>query len=464
MKIPRLPPFGRRAFLGGTASALAFLPWTRASAQDAQASRPVQNRDERMSFLANDRVRLGIDLAKGGAITHLADLARGPENIINSHDLGRQIQMSYYAGPIPYRVPGHAGPRPVWEAIGWNPIQVGDDYGNASRIVDQRNDGHELYVKCVPMQWPLDDVPGECTFESWLRLEGNVVHSRCRLVMARTDRTQWPAREQEVPAVYTNGPWHDLVTYRGDRPFTGDALTHIDHPFDIGAPCAEWTATENWAALLDDSGHGLGVWSPATAHFTGGFYGKKGAGGPRDAPTGYIGPSRVEIIDHDIVHEYRYALVCGDVEAIRSWVYAQPRATGAPSWSFAHDRQGWSYVDAGDTGWPIRGALNIRPHAGKTSPQIIGPAAAWQAHGARRVTVRGRFTDVSDLRLLWKPLDAADFVSDPAALVQVGAGMDEIVFDLSRCAGYRDLVTQLRLDPKVVSDSARIVLHSVSLS
>jgi len=460
--------FARRAFLNAAAASSAgALLAPAAFSQTEVLAQPGRRRDhpEQMSFLANDKIKVGIDLAKGGAITFLADLTRGPENMINSFDLGRQVQMSYYSGPVPFRVPGHEGPRQTWEQIGWNPIQVGDDFGNASRILEHRNDGHELYVRCVPMQWPLDDVPGECTFESWLRLEGNVVRARARLVMTRADTTQWPARDQELPAVYTNGPWYDLVTYRGDQPFTGGALSHLEHPFTMDAPWMNWPATEHWAALLDKSGHGLGVWSPETTLFSGGFYGEKGKGGQKDAPTGYIAPNRVEIIDHNITHDYSYALICGDVTAIRGWVYAQQRPARLPSWTFTQDRQGWTYVDATDSGWPIRGKLDIRPDQGKTTPQIVGPVTAWQARDGQRVTVRGRFTDVSQIRLFWRALDKA-FATDPLAIATVHPvkGVQELSFDLHHCADYLGLITQLRLDPRTGGAAPLIELHSIALS
>jgi hypothetical protein len=152
-----------------------------------------------MSFLDNGVVRIGADLALGGAITWLSHRER-PDNLINSYDLGRQIQMSHYSGPVPFQPPGTIL-RPEWRDIGWNPIQTGDVFGHASRVLDHRNDGRELYVKCVPMHWPLDNVPGECVFESWITLAGSEVHLRFRATNARPDMTRYPARHQELPAV-----------------------------------------------------------------------------------------------------------------------------------------------------------------------------------------------------------------------------------------------------------------------
>ena len=57
----------------------------------------------KMTFLDNGEVRIGMDLALGGAVTLIAS-KNHPGNIINSADLGRQIQMSHYSGPWPYEV------------------------------------------------------------------------------------------------------------------------------------------------------------------------------------------------------------------------------------------------------------------------------------------------------------------------------------------------------------------------
>ena len=104
---------------------------------------------EKMSFVDNGIIRLGVNLNLGGSVTYLAD-ADDRINIINNHDWGRQIQMSFYSGPVPF-TPGGKQPSKTWAGLGWNPIQSGDYAGNRSSIIDLRNDGKSIYVKCVPM-------------------------------------------------------------------------------------------------------------------------------------------------------------------------------------------------------------------------------------------------------------------------------------------------------------------------
>ena len=151
------------------------------------AGEPRHQRDEsRMSYLDNGTIRLGIDLSLGGAITFLSS-SKDQLNVVNNHDCGRQIQMSHYSGPVPFVV-GDKRPHKSWTGIGWNPIQSGDVYHNRSQVLEHRNDGRTLYVKCVPMHWPLENVP------------------RC----AAASRTRGPTRRSTLPAA-RNCPRYTLT-------------------------------------------------------------------------------------------------------------------------------------------------------------------------------------------------------------------------------------------------------------
>lgn len=299
-----------------------------------------------MSWIENDRIKLGVDLDLGGAITFLASTKDGG-NVINNFDLGRQVQLSFYSGPVPFESSGQK-PAEHWRHLGWNPIQTGDDFKNASRILTHENDGKHIHLTCIPLQWPLNNIPGECTFESWLELDGSMVKARARLNNARSDHTQYSARLQELPAVYANAAFPRVVSYTGAKPFTRDAITDIPksktkHPWSF------WAGTERWAALLDDTDYGLGLITPDRVDFTGGFAGKPGANDTRGNSTGYLAGQGLEILDHNIVYEFRYELVLGSLDDIRKRA-ATHRPPGPPAWIFTQDRQGWHYQNASDTG------------------------------------------------------------------------------------------------------------------
>ena len=402
-----------------------------------------------MSFVDNGTVRVGINLDIGGAITYVAS-SDSTENIINSHDWGRQVQMSFYAGPTPF-VPNGKEPNRTWRFLGWNPIQAGDCYGHGSKVIAHENDGKTLYVKCIPMQWPLNNEPGECTFETWIRLEDNAVRVRSQINNARADKTPYPARGQELPAVYTNGNYYRLFTYAGNQPFTGGDLRQITKVWRSGAPDQveggpwdHWYATENWAALVRDDDFGLGVWSPGTYTFVGGFAGEPGQGGPRDAPTGYIAPIRSEILDHNIQYAYDYVLIVGQLDAIRQYVRAHGQTPSLPDYSFHKDRQSWTLRDCSDQGWPLDETWNVSLNEGQ--PLLRGPDAYWLAADAPTMYVRAAFNTQQDTAVLaWEGLNGPG--GQCSFPVQPDGQMRTYEVDLSSLPAYTGPCQRLLLQP-----------------
>jgi hypothetical protein len=396
-----------------------------------------------MSYLDNGTIRLGVDLNLGGAITWLSK-SKSDLNLINSWDWGRQVQMSFYSGPVPF-MPGGKAPAPEWKGLGWNPVQAGDHFGNASKTIEQSNDGKTIHIKCIPMQWPLDKVPLEGTFEAWYSLDGSAVQVRSRLNNARSDKIQWPARTQELPAVYSNAPFYKLMTYTGGKPFTSGELTRIDHQMTPNDPWGHWFATENWAALLNDDGWGLGVWNPACFKFSGGMAGKPGKGGPKDSPTAYIAPNREEILDHNIEHEFEYTLILGDLKTIRRYVYDHAKKPTPPTYQFDKDRQGWRYQHATDTGWPIRGELDVQLDG--EDPQLVGPASFWQAADAPVLYICAAFhTDQNTAQIFWSTFGEKGMKNIDLPIVADGEYRTYKV-RLGHSKDYKGAITGLRFDP-----------------
>ena len=305
--------------------------------------------NEYLTFIENDHIRLGINMALGGCITYLA--AKGGKNLINSHDWGRQVQLSFYAYPQPYRPEGVEYSE-QWTNCGWNPIGCGDAFGNRSKILDSRVTEDSIYVKCIPMQWSLNDQPGDCTFEIRYRLNGPQVEVTARLNNDREDKTRYPARGQELPAVYTNGEWWQAVSYVGNAPGTNGPLTRL---YEKNGFCwlPYFRATEHWSAIVDDNDYGLGIWMPSTTDFSSGCFGTPGTGGPRDGSTGYISPHHQEILDHNIRYTFDYVLIVGTLEDIRAAALEREKGrTDLYSWKFDGSREHFWYKDITDAGVP----------------------------------------------------------------------------------------------------------------
>jgi hypothetical protein len=379
--------------------------WTMAAVVVADApakveSPPLNVETNPMRYLENERLKFGINLAAGGAVTYLEDKTRGGGNMINSHDWGRQIQLSYYSGPVPFIGPNGEKPHANWSELGWNPIQAGSVGGVPSKTTFCESGPDFIRVRCIPMQWPHDNLPGDCVFEVTYRITApNVILMEARLINDRLDKRQHlPARDQEMPALYTNGPWYRLVTYLGDKPFTGAPLTTVvDKGDGKGWPWSRFLATEQWCALVNRDGNGVGLYQPETARMCGGFAGfaggddKKGSGGPHDVQTGYISPLARRIIDHNIDWTYRTHIVAGSLEEIREFAAKQPRRK--PAWNFDADRDGWHYEHAADTGWPIRGGLDIS-FAKAPRGTMVSDERLWHAEDAAKLEIEAAFHPV----------------------------------------------------------------------
>ncbi|MGO9111201.1 MAG: hypothetical protein ACLP9L_18405, partial [Thermoguttaceae bacterium] len=264
----------------------------------------------------------------------------------------------------------------------------------------------------------------------------------------RPDHTQYPARNQEYPALYTNGPWHRLMTYVGDQPFTGGTLSRIEKRIGEPGPWSGWTATESWAALVDDDSFGLGIWIPHCCSFNGGFAGKPGKGGPYDDPTGYIAPQPQEIIDWNIDHSYRYDLIMGDLQAIRRYVYAHAGRPSPPTYKFEKDRQGWYYVNATDTGWPIQCELNVLLE--QDDPQLLGPVGFWQAADASTLVIQAAsHTRGTDALVFWNNLGDAAFSENKSLGFTLNSDGNYHTYrvKLTDSRAWRGHIIQLRFDP-----------------
>ncbi len=369
-----------------------------------------------MRYLENGRIKLGIDLDLGGAVTFLSDQANGGENMINSADWGRQIQLSFYSGPWPYIGPNGEEPRPEWAGLGWNPIQSGDAGGNRAKVIDFEMRGeNSFFVRSIPMQWPHETgVAGDCEFECLYTLDGNVIVLEAAIVNKRTDTTQYRASSQEMPAVYTNGPWYQVVTYLGDKPFTGEPTTTIvDKGINRGWPWVNFYTPENWVALLDENGYGIGVFQPEVMVFNGGFHphaDAMGTGGEKDIPTGHLAPIGKQILDHNIRWSYTTSLVLGTVDDIRGYAKANWDVASQPEWHFVDSRRNWYYEGpAKDSGFPIMGGLDMQFEQGAA---LAGPVTFWQASDAPFLEISGAFSSPSGrlaLAVDIQPVSPADF-------------------------------------------------------
>jgi len=206
--------------------------------------------------------------------------------------------------------------------------------------------------------------------------------------------------------------------------------------------------TEHWAALVDDNHWGLGVIHPGVVRFLGGSYGEPGTGGPAADSCGYVAPVRREILDHNIVYEYRYSLVLDSLANIRREAYRQRPASPCPAYRFQRDRQHWRYVNAADTGFPIKDRLPLRVE--RADPQMIGPEGCWNAADVPTIYIRAAYrTTDTTAELFWETTDKPGFQPDQSirfAVIPDGK-LRTYEVRLADSPTYRGTIRRLRFDP-----------------
>lgn len=248
---------------------------------------------------------------------------QGNINLINAHDTGRLVQQSYYGtGSYPYE-PGMYG-EAVWN---YNPVQGGNLYNEASKIVDLKVTDNQIYIKCRPLDWAKEaQYITPSYMEAWYTLENGLMRATCRFV----DYSGYPSvtTTQELPAFYCVEPLNDFVYYTGGEAWSDSntKTTLTDLGFWGTATDQDFQCNENWAAFKgdNDDSFAIGIYCPGQTLFhTGVYYGGDGATRcstttpATEDPTSYIGVV-------DILHfrsynpiSYCYYISTGNVDTIR---------------------------------------------------------------------------------------------------------------------------------------------------
>jgi hypothetical protein len=268
----------------------------------------------------NNTLTVKFDLTRGGAISWIS-LSGSNRSLVNIADEGRYIQQSYYAGKSLNRK--SEGQSPNWSPWPWNPIQVGDAFRNRAKIIDYRQSKDSLYVKCIPMQWDMNNRPAEAEVEQWTFLNGNILTIKNRLTCHRTDSIYGDSIvcDQELPAVYPVSALKNLFMYDGNEPFTNAPLKQMEV---INLASGFWgrykNVSENWMAFVDDKNFGMAVYNPQCIEFLAGMAGVPGKEA-MDKSTSYIAPIKKEIISKYCVYEYKYYIIIGSLNELREAVY-----------------------------------------------------------------------------------------------------------------------------------------------
>ena len=294
-------------------------------------------------YIESENLKLGIDLLWGGALSYLEDMDSNVQavsvdgkikvdsnaeerynaksvndnvNLINRNDTGRLVQQSYY-GTLEY---DHG----VYMDNDWryNPVQGGNQFNDASKIVDLKITEDSIYIKCRPLDWAKEkEFITPSYMEATYSFENGMVHAKCRFV----DFSGYPEAEssQEIPAFYCIEPFNNFVYYPGDKPWTnGELKSEPDLIFWPDANYPKFYSKENWAAFtgeFEDS-FGIGLYVPGEEEFLAGIFDRENTDEEDpsiDSPTSYIAVTKTRIFKSFDPYEYEYYLATGNSQEIR---------------------------------------------------------------------------------------------------------------------------------------------------
>ena len=272
------------------------------------ATETIGPRGEELLILDNGKVKVGIDRAKGAAITWLS-WSGYPKNTVNISDPGRLIQQSYYAG---LRLDRKAdGQSKSWSPWSWNPIQ-GGGVASWARVTEFKHiDDHTLYGETVPKLWDMPNEEAAAVMRQWTGFEpdmADVIVVRCELKCERSAGDRWgPAKPspQEIPACYFTRNFAKVKSYLGDGQWR-------DETQPPGPPWGKVRPPKQALAMFEAGGQGVALFSP-TATQTWNF--GPHAGGlstdPTAGPCMHMAPIDRINLGPQSTYRYRYWLVVG---------------------------------------------------------------------------------------------------------------------------------------------------------
>lgn len=259
--------------------------------------------NQKTLYINNGKLKLGASLAAGGAICHLEKMDENvveyldgegnvridknvdaskvkvvskEVNLINVHDLGREIQQSYYA--IVDESHGYAPKDEVlYEgAVLYNPVQAGSAGDKQSQIIDYRCTDTEIYVKIRPQDWFFDNTQTDSYMENIYKFGENgvlMVYNRFVNFSQFTDMEKAQISSQETPAVYTVYPLNyfycetqsgvildpNLSSMMTSNKKT-DLNDFVNEPYYY--MMSQEKVPDDWFAFVNDKNFGVGIYVP----------------------------------------------------------------------------------------------------------------------------------------------------------------------------------------------------------
>jgi len=291
-------------------------------------------------YVQNDKLKIGVNLSWGGALSYLEDLDSSVEavivdgktvvdssasslygtravnknvNLINCHDTGRLVQQSYY-GRV--KEQGYQNGEYMGNVWPYNPVQGGNQFNETSKIVDLAVGDDYIYVKTRPLDWAKEGISITSSYmEATYTLDGGLLHTQCRFI--DFSGYTFTRSNQEIPAFYCIEPLNRFVYCKDGKIVNVDGLGFWAESYP------HFELSENWAAFTDerDGSFGIGILTPGKTDSVAGVFARgetTGKNPSASASTSYVAILDTFTLESFVPFTYEYYVTTGDVNEIRA--------------------------------------------------------------------------------------------------------------------------------------------------
>lgn len=265
--------------------------------------------------LDNGTLKIRTDNTYGGSIVWLSTSA-GTLNLVNTHDRGREIQQSYYAGANLTR----SGQIANYSPWSWNPVQAGS-YSGTPSIVDtfSKNNGI-LYSWTRPKLWEVPNETAQAVIKQWTQFEpgmAQVIRVTNQLVCQRSSGDAWGApanRHQELPACYFIRALNRAKIYNGNG-----SWSDYNYPLLSSGSWGRPNPPKKAMAFFLTNDFGVAIYSPrATNAWNCGATGTSASTDPNHADTMHVAPLTTVALDRQTQFTFHYWIVMGNQSTIQT--------------------------------------------------------------------------------------------------------------------------------------------------
>lgn len=259
-------------------------------------------------YIDDGSLKMGTALLHGGAIRHIEKLNAGvveyidqngnvcinpnvdsdgveliseEVNLVNIHDLGREIQQSYYS--LAGKENGYDPTEEVWYdgTLRYNPVQAGSAGDKESQIIDYEVTDGEIYVKVKPLEWFFHNTLSDSYMENRYYFNGKgvlIAYNRFVNFSQFTNLENVAIASQEMPAVYIAQPLNYFYCETVDGNIKDSNLSPLPTSdakhglFDGKTSNYHYSLDEkkvpgDWLAFVNEQSFGLGMYMPQADYY-----------------------------------------------------------------------------------------------------------------------------------------------------------------------------------------------------